>query len=1322
VLSLLLSLALLAMIAPVGRGLWLFATGLTRVRPRPRASAAPPLELFSDVVATALVLGVMLGAVVLAWPRPLLVLAVSALNCLALSYVAFRQQAPAFHWPALACLAAGYLTGFHLLRGNDLAEALLSAQSGSAAVGPFLAAEVAAELLYRLRLQAHARTYAFAGGLAALVSMLLVAVPPRGAEDPATALKVFGACAAGTLAANARWRSPMVSSLGLALAAAATLWGLHRLLPQQVAVWGIVLAGEALTLGVLAALIDKLRRPWLQETYGEPLARTAEGLAPVALLAAAWPGLQFLTWMPEQAGAAAVITALFLLLALVERRPFLARLAGWMLLATVVIGAGCWAGTAPAVGVAVAATGMFLAVVSVRVLRPAAEKKRRRIFYVWRETAAATLPLALACLIPSLSANSLPRPAVVGVILTTTGVLLAWCWDRRLFTWIASTLALAALALVTGWPTVALLGHASLALLVSRPLMSRSVPSADGESIRQKLNRLFAQPLAAAALLSSLLTAPALLATGSPTGFPTSLYLFWLAALWTVIARWELRSRLFAASQAALGLAMVAAVLAWMTGQGWLVGAAAGGLNPYLQPRCLHLCGLGLALLCCGCTSVRIAGRTMPRVHTLLSPGWPGLDRWMLPLVLAAQVALLGVAGGRLLFLPPEAAAWVAEVGAPLGWLAVLVALLAGFLYLVRQGTRVMSAAALGTGLALLILFACTVSRWSAEVGYRLLLLGSPASALVAVLIARRAAVSQAWAASITGLVGVVGTAVALVGLKDLLVPQAGLWVAAAAGLFVAIGLLLAAWRRREGWVFAAGAALNLAASLVVRHVLVESGYAVADQWVLLAQVNASASALVGFFWLGQRRAFIPSDAPALSASKVLAVQIGLPLLGNAALWAVPVALFFAQPGQRLPAAASLIGQAAGWFALVLSAAAAGIYTQRSARQASAHVLGLAGIGVGVLSTCLAGSATDPAQLVLAAAWTCAALAITAYGEIGAVRQWEWGLASPALIQRWAIAFVLLAEAFALRGGMVASTAVGPVGLALVLWLLSVALAVRAQEASFFFTAGVLGNLAGGACWAAWLPRTLESLLFVQAFCFALSALAWSLLLRVIPAGERPEPPPRWRTLAAAFAQTAATLGLLLLAGLTATITAQTWRGVQGPAAPPALAWSAWLVVAAARVCQRDRNFPAAGYALGLIGLGLACDAMQITAHQLPVAAPVAAAVYYLLMAAVARCAGGSSPGWFPRAQAGLALAAVCLSFWPLLAPDSTWTERLAGPLTLLILLPGLVVRRRLRSGLQTSERRVAKPASRTQKRKRRGKRGPVRPESPTRRFYGKAS
>ena len=95
-------------------------------------------------------------------------------------------------------------------------------------------------------------------------------------------------------------------------------------------------------------------------------------------------------------------------------------------------------------------------------------------------------------------------------------------------------------------------------------------------------------PLGASALVSSLAVWPIVLAAGLPPLGVLAGGLFWLAAIWLVLAWTYRRPALFSAHQAVLALAVLAAVAAWLR-------PYAG--TPALPIELVWLQGLGLALL-----------------------------------------------------------------------------------------------------------------------------------------------------------------------------------------------------------------------------------------------------------------------------------------------------------------------------------------------------------------------------------------------------------------------------------------------------------------------------------------------------------------------------------------------------------------------------------------------------------------------------------------------------------------------------------------------------------------------------------------------------
>jgi hypothetical protein len=637
---------------------------------------------------------VMLAGLLLAWPRPVEVVVVSALDFTVLTYVAFRHRLPIAHAVALPCLLLGYLAAWHLLpgwlpEGASLGPGLaLSAESSKVLVGLVLLLGAAAELLSRAGLQSHARTYALGAGGIAVVSLFGITWPTGGAggiDAPASAMVVYALQGAGALAVNLRWRRPLASSLGLALLAVATLWGLWWMAPHRLPLWGAVLSAEALLLGVAAVWLGHPYPPErhfrdresgtreLIPAFAEPLARTSEALSVTALLAGLWGGLSALAWSFEHVLTGSFLAALFLLLAAVEGRGFLARAAGLMVIVSAAAGAG-WAATlagavelTPWIALSVAAASTLLAGAAVACARiprapdepgPAVHRPWYRVLAgPWLEMAAVAGIVALLLVGTTLPPPSSPLHAGTGILLTATALLLAWGYDTAALTWIGSTLALGSiawslyhwqLAAHVPWldyPTplldLALLAHATLLLVTAISLQGFIKARATGVSRGiGRVHRLLAEPFEQAALVSSVLALPLLVGMSQRPLLVPALGLFWLSAAWLVISvvrRWP---ALFSAFQAVLSLAVLFATTAWLDGQVWFVGHPEGPLVRWWDPRTLQAYGIGLAGLSLLWVAVRLVLRSHALAQGLLEPGWPMVDRVVPTLVIAGQLLL----------------------------------------------------------------------------------------------------------------------------------------------------------------------------------------------------------------------------------------------------------------------------------------------------------------------------------------------------------------------------------------------------------------------------------------------------------------------------------------------------------------------------------------------------------------------------------------------------------------------------------------------------------------------------------------------------------
>ena len=287
--------------------------GLSRTR-----YLQPPVEAAWRTTTTAVaLLGAMLAvaSVALAWPHPMALAGIGAVNAAVLLFAAFRYRLPAVHGGAIACLGIAYLAAFHglshdfsgLARGELHWETLrlaASARSGTALSGFFLALAAAAEVLARRGRRRHGNVFALGAGVAALTGLVLVTFHGylQGAGDALRAAILYGVYGGGSLALAARWRSSRFAYGGLGLLAAAPLWALWWASPGQVEVyWSTVLAAQAAVGVALGALIapGTSRQaahgiPLVRAltVFREPLLQVGEAVALVAAMAAGFAAVQ----------------------------------------------------------------------------------------------------------------------------------------------------------------------------------------------------------------------------------------------------------------------------------------------------------------------------------------------------------------------------------------------------------------------------------------------------------------------------------------------------------------------------------------------------------------------------------------------------------------------------------------------------------------------------------------------------------------------------------------------------------------------------------------------------------------------------------------------------------------------------------------------------------------------------------------------------------------------------------------------------------------------------------------------------------------------
>jgi hypothetical protein len=191
--------------------------------------------------------GMMLAGMALAWPDPVTLLPVAAVNAAALTYLALRLRVPAAHWLATACAMLAYLVGFHVLAGHigwrvegeSLAQVLVHPSGGAGLLGLVVLLGGAAEAMLRLGRRADARAYAFSTAAVAGISLLMLTA---GISFFDRAGDAFGSA----------WVYAAYSVLAFAAA-----WRTRRA-PAAWAGWGLLLAGLVRLLSVYTHVSE----PW----------------------------------------------------------------------------------------------------------------------------------------------------------------------------------------------------------------------------------------------------------------------------------------------------------------------------------------------------------------------------------------------------------------------------------------------------------------------------------------------------------------------------------------------------------------------------------------------------------------------------------------------------------------------------------------------------------------------------------------------------------------------------------------------------------------------------------------------------------------------------------------------------------------------------------------------------------------------------------------------------------------------------------------------------------------------------------------------------
>ena len=537
---------------------------------------------------------VMLAALGLAWPQPGMIIAVVATECAVLVAAAFYWRLPLLHAGAVACGTIAYVLSFHAIysglplvatdesgMGPRIVRLLFHGSTATALCGMFVICAAASEWLTRLRRRHHAAVYLGACGVLAALGLSLITV--RGVElagdDALRAAILYGIFGTISLLMAARSRerrgqSPFVRSTlravpangdcplfsqhlayaGLGLLAAVPLWVLWRPATHHIGpLWAAVLAGEALAMAVLGVVLRVKSTLEVCSPSTPPDCVRGEG-------------------------------------------GFLAQLQS--VLATPLL----------RMSELLALAALILAVAT-----------------AWRDRVAIAAEHSLA-------------PIAAATCLAALYFLLAWVQRSAERTWAGSMLVLAGLVHTfvcnyTEWFLqpwlMSLLVHSTLAMFAGLALEEwaarrwgkggwgsqegwggscTATPAGDARdgsttAVPTGPTKILGHSLLDSAVVSSLLALPLLPFVPWEHTASLAACLYWLAAVWLVMAWRRGDPILFAAHQAMLTVATIVATTAWLKEQAWVERLP----NDLLHPHSLQAYGITLGVLSLLWVVVRIA-------------------------------------------------------------------------------------------------------------------------------------------------------------------------------------------------------------------------------------------------------------------------------------------------------------------------------------------------------------------------------------------------------------------------------------------------------------------------------------------------------------------------------------------------------------------------------------------------------------------------------------------------------------------------------------------------------------------------------------------
>lgn len=905
--------------------------------------------------------------------------------------------------------------------GRQLLAGVTSAPSANLLGGLFVVSAVVAEWFVRAGRRRDARVYAIGCGALAAVGVSLVTW--RGAAGGNDALRaailyaVYGLISVGLAA---RWNKVALSYFGLALVQAAACWAAWW---RQESFWLALAAfSTAATISALAARLALDRRPAAMRRHVErlivaPCIHAALASAAVALpwlvldqavstvamaghlawLAALATALAFLAGRNELLAAAQAVWAIA---ALAAARAWIEQSAGWL-----------WPDVRmlQAYGVALAAVGAASGAARLALRR---NRAARRLFdppwpavdqTIHHVLVLAQWAVALACLLPHLMGEwgLIPGDAepnlfglaldvgpgawlLVGLLTLGSALRLAHRFEDvdlvSLLVIIASVPGLVAGRFVGEWAVASAWRWALAAVFLAASTMVWSRASL-APLVRRFGGRIHLGPIAArlargllvgataAPMIALSVPAVVLRISGTPPAGPLEgsfferigpewSYLVPLAVSIFILVGYAARDRSAACAFAAGSVAEWAVVLGFVLG--------VNQLGTVEVVRLIQWVSIASAVWA-------IAWLLARRWTDAWDASEPGIGRtlWNLQLaegasintlLIAPALVVLGWAGPWLdpqNTLGSDVNSWLAAVGGPLGWIALL-SCLGAIAYRSVQARRSVDPNFVAlAGMTAVGLLSCTFFSLWPEWGFRSLMLGWAGYAVVVAAAAWWIA-SPRTAPNAGGrpqsAACVAATWVRLAGLSAVVLALWGslkyderLWAAGAIALASLAAATMAAWLRREGWALAAALGVNLAASLAVWHHYHDAH--LVGWWINLVRANVIASGSVGLVWLAAVRRLYPLREASVRGNSLLTLQVAMSAAAQAVLCLLPVVQLVLQP-ESLPDEIAALGSPATWLAFVLAVAAAGWQSIRVSRGNIASVVAAALVGAAALAAC----------------------------------------------------------------------------------------------------------------------------------------------------------------------------------------------------------------------------------------------------------------------------------------------------------------------------------------------------------------------------------